>query len=67
MTIVNLSDEAAQALDEIMKRRGLSSPGEALLEAIGTEKRIAEELDEGGRILVEKKSKEIRELVFDKG
>jgi len=64
VTLVNLSDEAADALREIMKLRKLNSEGEALLEAIGTEKRIAEELADGSRILVEKKTKEMRELVF---
>jgi len=49
-------------VDQIAKLAGEVADGNA--EAIGTEKRIAEELADGSRILVEKKTKEMRELVF---
>lgn len=64
MTTVTISDSAAEALRRIAKLRGLHDEGEALLEAIGTEEAIANELNKKGRILVRRKSGEMRELVF---
>jgi hypothetical protein len=66
MTNVELSDAAVDALRDIQKLRGLPSLGDALLEAIGTEERIAQELSNGASVVVvPKNGKHPSKLVFD--
>ena len=51
MTTVQLSPEAEQALNEIAHLRGISL-AEALAEAIGVEKRLAEEWGKGTDVVL---------------
>lgn len=61
--IVNLSKEVIDAWKEIATDRGTTMT-EVLRQAIAAEYYIWKERSAGGKILVEKKSGEIREIVF---
>lgn len=63
MTQVTLSDQAAEALDEIAKLRGLSGPGAALEEAIGVEQTLAKEWKSGTDVVLVRRGTPTRQLV----
>lgn len=61
VTVV-LTEEAFEALRQIADARG-STLEEALADALATEQVITREVAKGGRILIEKANKSLRELV----
>lgn len=60
---VVISDEAYEALQEIMEHRGISV-ADALKEALALEKWYLKTKKDGGHILVKPKYGEIQELVY---
>ena len=60
---VVLSGDALSALRFIASVRGISI-SDALAQAIAREKTITEEVTRGGRVLIEKPDKSLRELVL---
>jgi len=59
---VNLPEEAVAFLREYAEERGITMT-EALRRMLSNEKYIVEEVEEGGKVLIEKKDKTVRELV----
>lgn len=60
---VNLPISVVKELRELSEKRNTTMT-EVLRRAIGTEKFIQDVMDEGGKILVEDKDGDIRQLVF---
>ena len=60
---VNLPEGAVNALAQIMRHRGSTDIGDALLQAIADEEVLAEELARGSKILVERHNRNIFELI----
>jgi predicted transcriptional regulator len=60
---VNLGDEVVQALNEIATTRGVTMT-EALRQAIANEKFLQDEINQGSRILIEDKERNVQRVVF---
>jgi predicted transcriptional regulator len=60
---VNLGDEVQAALNEIATKRGVSMT-EALRQAIANEKFLQDEINQGSKILIEDKDKNVQRVVF---
>jgi hypothetical protein len=60
---VSLSEETIALLQGIARRRGVSMT-EAVRIAIKTEDYIEQQIESGGKILIEKPDKTMREVVF---
>lgn len=60
---VNLGDEVQAALNEIATKRGISMT-EALRQAIANEKFLQDEINQGSKILIEDKDKNVQRVVF---
>lgn len=62
-TSVNLPEETVDALREISEESG-SSMAEVLRRAISTEKYLYDTVREGGKILIQDKNKNMKELLI---
>lgn len=60
---VNLTDEAIAALKALADKRGISL-GQALGQAIASEKFLQDEVNKGGKVLIEKPDHTVREVVL---
>ena len=60
---VSLSADAARMLEFIAQSQGISQ-NEALRKAIATEAYLLQEITQGSKVLLQKKNKEVREVVF---
>ena len=60
---VNLTDDAMAALRELAERNG-TTLGQALGQAIASEKFLRDEVQKGGKILIEKPDQSIWEVVI---
>lgn len=60
---VNLTDEALTALRELAAKRGVTL-GQALGQAIASEKFLQDEVSKGGKVLIEKPDQTVREVVL---
>jgi cysteine synthase len=60
---VNLNDEAMSALRELADKRGVTL-GQALGQAIASEKFFSDETSKGGKVLIEKPDRTVREVVI---
>lgn len=60
---VNLTDEAMAALRELADKRGITL-GQALGQAIASEKFLHDEVSKGGKVLIEKPDQTVREVVL---
>lgn len=60
---VSLAGDAARMLEDLAAAQGITQ-SEALRKAIATESYIREELSKGSKVLIQKPSLEIREVVF---
>jgi predicted transcriptional regulator len=60
---VNLTDEALTALRELADKRGVTL-GQALGQAIASEKFLQDEVSKGGKVLIEKPDQTVREVVL---
>ena len=60
---VNLTDDALAALKDLADKRGISM-GQALGQAIASEKFLQDEVSKGGKVLIEKPDQTIREVVL---
>jgi predicted transcriptional regulator len=60
---VNLNDEAMSALRELADKRGVTL-GQALGQAIASEKFFSDEISKGGKVLIEKPDRTVREVVI---
>lgn len=60
---VNLTDDAMSALRELADKSGITL-GQALGQAIASEKFLRDEVSKGGKILIEKPDQTIREVVL---
>jgi predicted DNA-binding protein len=59
----NLAPEVVDVLKDLASKRGMTVT-DVLRRAIGTEKFVQNEIDKGGKILVEEKDKSIKQVVF---
>jgi hypothetical protein len=64
-TSVNLTEEAVAALREIAEKRG-QTMADVIRHAIATEKFVHETTSTGGKILVEGKDRQIRQVIFQR-
>ena len=60
---VNLSADAMAALKDLAERRGITL-GQALGQAIASEKFFSDETSNGGKVLIERPNQPIREVVI---
>jgi cysteine synthase len=60
---VNLNEDAMTALRELAEKNGMTL-GQALGQAIASEKFLRDEVSKGGKILIEKPDQSIREVVL---
>ena len=60
---VNLPEDTVSKLREIAEKRGITLT-EALRRAISHERFLEDEVENGGKVLVEKPDKTVREIVF---
>jgi predicted transcriptional regulator len=60
---VNLTDDALQALRELADSNNMTL-GQALGQAIASEKFLRDEVKKGGRVLIEKPDQTLREVVL---
>jgi predicted transcriptional regulator len=60
---VNLTDDALQALRELAESSNMTL-GQALGQAIASEKFLRDEVKKGGRVLIEKPDQTLREVVL---
>jgi predicted transcriptional regulator len=60
---VNLTDDALQALRELAESNNMTL-GQALGQAIASEKFLRDEVKKGGRVLIEKPDQTLREVVL---
>ena len=60
---ISLSDDVSHLLDFIANSQGISK-NEALRKAIATESYLLQERQQGSKILLQRKDKEIREVLF---
>ena len=59
---VNLTDDAMAALKELADKRGVTL-GQALGQAIASEKYFSDEISKGGKVLIERPNQTVREVV----
>lgn len=60
-----LSPELLETLKRLAERRGVSV-NTVLQQAIETEKFFTDAMDAGGKVLIEKRDKSFRQILFDK-
>lgn len=60
---VNLTDDALAALRELAEKRGITL-GQALGQAIASEKFLMDEVSRGGKVLIERPNQTVREVVL---
>jgi Ribbon-helix-helix protein, copG family len=60
---VSLSGDAAKLLAQLAESQGITQ-NEALRKAIATEAYLRQEMEQGAKVLLQKSSKDIREVVF---
>lgn len=60
---VNLPEDAVSFLKEYAEKRGITMT-EALRRLISNEKYLVQEIEDNGKVLIEKKDKQVRELVL---
>jgi hypothetical protein len=60
---VNLPDETVDTLRDIAERNGVTLTA-ALRQAISNEEFLEDELNDGGKLLIEKKGEPLRQVVF---
>ena len=60
---VNLTGDAIQAVRELADKRGISI-GEALRQAIATEKFLSDETSKGSKVLIDRPNQPTREVVI---
>ena len=62
-TSVNLPEESIEALREIASKTG-SSMSDVIRQAISTEKFLRNEAEQGNRILIQDKDKNVKEIII---